>query len=176
MRERPTKELPTLEPTQFLSGWKEIANYLGKGVRTVQRYERHMGLPIRRPAGRSSGSVVATRAELDAWVKASPIREVYSLTNPIPDYEYSTRAITSGVAEMHRLREQMFSLRAELQKSLELLRNSVNGLQEELSQRVWEKHLVLQHSASLFAEQELASLERSRMDVAPAPTRYSRAG
>ena len=36
------------------SGWKEIANYMGKGVRTVQRYERDMQLPIHRPGGRSS--------------------------------------------------------------------------------------------------------------------------
>ena len=27
----------------FLNGWKEIANYLGKGVRTAQR-DRHIGL------------------------------------------------------------------------------------------------------------------------------------
>jgi len=58
------KEPPRLE---ILSGWKEIANYLGKGVRTVQRYEREMGLPIYRPAGKSSAAVVATRTELEEW-------------------------------------------------------------------------------------------------------------
>ena len=58
---------------QILSGWKEIANYLGKGVRTVQRYEREMGLSIHRPAGKfSGGTVVAVRAELDNWVIAGP--------------------------------------------------------------------------------------------------------
>jgi len=51
-----------IEPPQILSGWKEIANYLGKGVRTVQRYERYMGLPVRRPAGKPSGSVFEPRA------------------------------------------------------------------------------------------------------------------
>jgi hypothetical protein len=40
----------TVRP-EILSGWKDIANYLGKGVRTVQRYGREMGLPIHRPAG-----------------------------------------------------------------------------------------------------------------------------
>ena len=53
---------------EILSGWKQIANYLGKGVRTVQRYEREIGLPIHRPAGKSSASVVATKTELDEWV------------------------------------------------------------------------------------------------------------
>lgn len=60
---------------QFLSGWKEIANYLGKGVRTVQRYEREMGLPILRPAGTSASSVTATKAELDRWFSAPHVPE-----------------------------------------------------------------------------------------------------
>ena len=34
-----------------LNSWKEIASYLGRGVRTVQRYERDFRLPIR-PAAR----------------------------------------------------------------------------------------------------------------------------
>jgi len=60
--------------TQYLTGWKEIANYLGKGVRTVQRLERDLGLPIHRPNRKSAGSVIAAKKELDDWVKASPTR------------------------------------------------------------------------------------------------------
>jgi hypothetical protein len=37
--------------TAFTS-WKEIAKYLGKGVRTAQRWEHEAGLPIRRPMAR----------------------------------------------------------------------------------------------------------------------------
>jgi hypothetical protein len=59
---------------QFLSGWKEIGNYLGKGVRTAQRYERYFGLPVRRPSGKPCGAVLATRAEIDAWIDASHMR------------------------------------------------------------------------------------------------------
>jgi hypothetical protein len=60
--------------THILNGWKEIANYLGKGVRTVQRYEREQRLPIYRPARKSRGSVTAIKAELDRWVKAIPVQ------------------------------------------------------------------------------------------------------
>jgi hypothetical protein len=60
-------------PPNVLSGWKDIANYLGKGVRTAQRYERELRLPVRRPAGKSRGSVLATRADLDEWVSQSPM-------------------------------------------------------------------------------------------------------
>jgi hypothetical protein len=49
-----------------LSGWKDIAIHLAKGVRTVQRYERELGLPIHRPSGKARASVIATKVELDA--------------------------------------------------------------------------------------------------------------
>lgn len=52
----------------ILNGWKEIANHLGRGVRTVQRLEAH-GLPIRRPKGTDRSAVIALNDELDAWVK-----------------------------------------------------------------------------------------------------------
>ena len=69
------------DQSQILNGWKEISNYLDKGLRTVQRYERTLGLPVRRPAGRPKGTVLATRAELDAWVMASPIRQALRVSS-----------------------------------------------------------------------------------------------
>ena len=123
------------ERQQFLSGWKEIADYLSKGVRTVQRYEREMGLPVRRPAGRTTGSVLATKAELDAWVTASPIREAFHLTKKKESETSSMRdSIRSGVAEMVKLREQMMALRNEVRTSVELLHQGLKGLEGDLAQ------------------------------------------
>lgn len=51
----------------LLTSWKEIGQYLGKGVRTVQRWELEFGLPVRRPAAHSRHAVLAVPAELDAW-------------------------------------------------------------------------------------------------------------
>ena len=50
-----------------LDSWKEIAAYLGRGIRTVQRWERDEGLPIHRLAHDKRGSVYARRQELDTW-------------------------------------------------------------------------------------------------------------
>jgi Tol biopolymer transport system component len=50
-----------------LDSWKEIAAYLGRGIRTVQRWEREEGLPVRRLAHEKRGSVYARREELAAW-------------------------------------------------------------------------------------------------------------
>jgi len=55
-----------------LSSWKEIAAYVGRSIRTVQRWERELGLPVHRPNGKTDGVVIALPAELDAWVKAMP--------------------------------------------------------------------------------------------------------
>src|SRR5215467_8560933 len=68
-----TQHKPVIR-SEIMSGWKDIANYLGKGVRTVQRYERTLAMPVRRPAGTPCGSVVAICVELDHWVLASPMR------------------------------------------------------------------------------------------------------
>jgi len=51
-----------------LSGWKEIAKYLGLGVRTVQRWE-DKGLPVNRPYPGRHATVVAHSEQLDKWVE-----------------------------------------------------------------------------------------------------------
>ncbi len=50
-----------------LDSWKEIAAYLGRGIRTVQRWEREEGLPVHRLAHEKRGSIYARREELAAW-------------------------------------------------------------------------------------------------------------
>lgn len=60
------------DPTNHdrLNGWKEIAAFLGKGVRTVQRWEGEYGLPVRR-IGHPGGEIVfAIRSEVDQWSRA----------------------------------------------------------------------------------------------------------
>src|ERR1035438_8804843 len=50
-----------------LDSWKEIAAYLKKEVRTVQRWEKNLGLPVRRLAQGKQGTVFAYKSDLDAW-------------------------------------------------------------------------------------------------------------
>jgi hypothetical protein len=61
--------------TDVLNSWKEVATYLGRGIRTVQRWERELGLPIRRPRGKPRGPVIAFRRELDQWLQSAPTAE-----------------------------------------------------------------------------------------------------
>jgi hypothetical protein len=53
-----------------LDSWKAIAAYLQRDERTVQRWERELGLPIRRVPGRGR-SVFAYTNEIDEWLKTS---------------------------------------------------------------------------------------------------------
>ncbi len=54
-----------------LNGWKEIALHLGKGTRTVQRWEKLYGLPVHR-MGREGGEIVyAFRDEIDRWLSTA---------------------------------------------------------------------------------------------------------
>lgn len=69
-----TNDSKLIESRHILSGWKEIANYLGRGVRTAQRYEARLQLPVRRPSCYERGSVMAITAEVDAWINTRPLR------------------------------------------------------------------------------------------------------
>jgi hypothetical protein len=59
----------------ILTSWKEIASHLGRGVRTVQRYEEKFGLPVRRVAGKDRTSVMAFSDELNEWLNRTPMKE-----------------------------------------------------------------------------------------------------
>lgn len=58
------------EREERLESWKEIASYLGRSPRTVQRWERLEGLPVHRLQHDKLGSVYAYKSELDAWWEA----------------------------------------------------------------------------------------------------------
>ena len=58
---------------EILNSWKEIAQYLNRGVRTVQRWESELGLPVRRPRGRRRSAVIAMRSEIDQWLNRCPL-------------------------------------------------------------------------------------------------------
>src|SRR5579885_1600156 len=90
-----------------LTSWKEVASYLGKGVRTVQRWEKHDGLPVRRLAGTSK--IVVKREDLDRWLNAQPVQ---SQRMPIAAVDFEV--LRSGMLRSKSLRERHFELRQSL--------------------------------------------------------------
>jgi TolB-like protein/Flp pilus assembly protein TadD len=65
-----------------LDSWKEIAAYLNKEVRTVQRWEKSLGLPVRRLAQGKQGTVFAYKLDLDAWWQESQTKLEYEDDRP----------------------------------------------------------------------------------------------
>jgi len=71
-----SKEAPAQPPdsgtakSATLDSWKDIATYLGRGVRTVQRWESDLGLPVHRIGQGNRSPVFAFTADLDFWLHA----------------------------------------------------------------------------------------------------------
>lgn len=56
-------------PGRRLDSWKDIAAYVGREVRTVQRWEKSEGLPVHRHHHNDRSSVFAYSHEIDAWLQ-----------------------------------------------------------------------------------------------------------
>lgn len=83
----------------LLCGWKEIANYMHLGVRTVQRWQA-IGLPVRRVKKSRRAPVIALAEDLDAWAR--------SLHVPLLDrIEELEATISSLESQIHSLRRQL---------------------------------------------------------------------
>lgn len=84
-----------------LNGWKEISNYLGKSVRTAQRWERLLALPIHRIHTSRGEIVFASKRELDGWQSA---KEQESGTSPYALPEQVTLDWLASLPEPELLR------------------------------------------------------------------------
>ena len=71
-----SEPLPSSSPDQPSSGrldsWKEIAAYMRRDVKTVQRWEKREAMPVHRHLHDKLGSVFAFRDELDVWAGVLP--------------------------------------------------------------------------------------------------------
>ena len=104
----------------ILSGWKAIAEYLGCGVRTVQRWERK-GLPVKRPAAGLRSHVVARSEKIDLWIQDSASRGAWGRDNDF-DLLSSLAKARQLLPEVKRSREELHVKMAALKKELAEIR------------------------------------------------------
>jgi len=57
---------------EVLQSWKQIARYIGRTERTVQRWEQAFGFPVHRPSGKCRSSVMALKREIEEWTRGKP--------------------------------------------------------------------------------------------------------
>ena len=135
---------------RILNSWKEIANYLGRGVRTVQRWEAQLGLPVHRPAGKDHSAVLAFSSELDQWLDSRPVR-------------FGASVIAEGGADRESPQVQMLLTRAEsvLQRLESILNRS-----DEMQRKLAEALDVLAENES--ARRELRNVRSRRLEAGAA--------
>ena len=102
-------DIPTGGQRRRLDSWKEIAEYLGRDVRTATRWEAQ-GLPLHRVPGGRGSSVFAFTDEIDAWMaspraaragadvpEAVPHPAPAPATTPVPPRSRRRAALVSGL-------------------------------------------------------------------------------
>lgn len=92
-----------------LNSWKEIASFFDRGVRTVQRWERMLQLPVHRIGKGARGPVYAVTSELKFWMITAAGRDALaggerdlSLTTYPPSGTKRGRALTARLYELAR--------------------------------------------------------------------------
>ena len=129
-----------LPQSAVLTSWKEIANYLGKGVRTVQRREFQFGLPVRRP-NPGSHSVYISRNELNEWLVKRWSQRPRNLEISTPSNGAKTGK--ADIEEHRKLRSDRCQLMGEVRRNLGMLAEMCQTLSQPIARPLF----------SLFADQ-----------------------
>ena len=119
---------------EILNSWKEIARYLDRGVRTVQRWERELHLPVRRPRGKRRSAVLALRREIDAWLNCCPQAALeespaQNVTDILSSHMVRRDQMSGALASLTKNVRQA----ASLVESVRQARNETNGLLQACS-------------------------------------------
>lgn len=99
----------------ILRGWKQIAEYLGCGIRTAQRWQKD-GLPVQRLSSGSRAHVAADSEQLAYWVRDSSLRRG------------SHPETLANVERARKLRREVKQARETLHLKMEALRRGLDAL------------------------------------------------
>jgi hypothetical protein len=122
----------TFSSASVLNSWKEIASYLGRGIRTVQRYERECRLPVRRLPGKPRSSVLALRQELDRWVRETEFSDA-GAGNDSPTVHLAR--IQELLMRSAQLCDQNRALRDQTRKTILNLMSAAHAVGSALTER-----------------------------------------
>ena len=111
----------------LLNSWKEIAAYLGRGVRTVQRWEK-IGLPVCRVGVGTRSPVLAYTQEIDFWIQTAQGR---GLSHPQAGGNLPvTNSLRDAIQQARLLRIQNAILRKGQHETLQQLIATLLAMKE----------------------------------------------
>jgi hypothetical protein len=137
---------------RILNGWKQISNHIDRGVRTAQRWEALLGMPVHRPALKDRSAVVAFSDELESWLCRTP-----------PEVR------NECVETDERLLRALDTMSTLVRQSCDLL-SQVQMLREKL-RRSRKSRRVASRTITLRPRGHVASARRSAGSVLPFPHR-----
>lgn len=122
---------------EILNSWKEIASYLDRGVRTVQRWERSLQLPVHRIGRGKRGPVYVVVSELKFWRLTSAGRRAM-----LAEGEAKVRGDSNArhrepvlAARLHDLAQALAQASARHQRQAEALEKNILALRSRVSLR-----------------------------------------
>jgi len=128
----------SLPSPNVLTCWKDIACYMGKGVRTVQRWEQKHGLPVRRPLGANHKSAILANAQdLDHWLTTAWTVRIEENGTPSapPDTHPAFRSeLSRGIETSRQLRGANRLLLSEIGSALQETRSALQTLVQSCDQ------------------------------------------
>lgn len=111
-----------------LNSWKEIATYVGRGIRTVQRWEQELQLPVRRPRGKQRSAVIALKQDIDLWLRTphgeARVRKPHITPETHARLLKNTETLQVRIAAVQ---ESSDRVRRQVERSLEIAK-SKNGI------------------------------------------------
>jgi hypothetical protein len=110
-----------------LTNWKGIARYMGRGVRTVQRWERDLGLPVRRARSSGKSAVLARPRDLDLWSELHREHNGDGAQVHYSSLELRDR-LAAEIVTARALREASRALRSEFASLLATLEKNIDRL------------------------------------------------
>jgi hypothetical protein len=90
----------------ILNSWKEIATYLGRGVRTVQRWEHELSLPVHRIGNGKRSPVYALIPQLKFWLTTNGTN---SVVLPVPNKSTLPRIEETKKNSMIKMSRQLIA-------------------------------------------------------------------
>ena len=112
----------------LLNSWKEVAAYLDRGVRTVQRWEK-FGLPVRRLGKGARAPVLADARDIDRWVLGAA--HIHGITTQQSSAHLVFRGqLADSIQQAQRLRDEMIELRESSRMTVVRLTRSLAAIEK----------------------------------------------
>src|SRR5262249_54301884 len=121
----------------ILNSWKEIASYLGRGVRTVQRWEQELQLPVHRIGKGKRSPVFAVVSELKFWMATSAGKNPFKAADRpgMPRESSGPKREAQLAARLHQLAQAVADSSVRHQRNAEALEKNILALKSRFAPR-----------------------------------------